>query len=137
MKRMLMTAAMLAGGILLLAGCPGKNSEAKLESRKLELKARIKEYTDCFFWRDFEKAANYIVPEKRGEFFNFADRLKKGFTMEDFLVKVVEVNEAGDQAGVIVRRSYILGSSVTVQEEDFTQQWVLRDGVWYLSGPPY
>lgn len=121
--------------LILVFGCGDR--EVNVATRQLELMERAKEYNDCFFWRDFDKASLYVLPEAKPDFLAFAHGLRHGFTLEGFTIKDIQMSPTGERAAVVIMRSFIMTPSVTLQSEEFTQEWVLWNGGWYLSGPPY
>ncbi len=125
------TAVMLA----LVLACA--NKESMLMNRKQDLVETVKSYNEHLGWRDFESASTYVIQEQRPDFLRWAAPLKRGFTLESFTVIKVELSPSEERAAVVVERSYILAPSVTLRSEKFTQEWVQREGDWYLAGPPY
>ncbi len=126
--------AVLAG-VLLGAGCPDKKKD--VYERKQTLREAINDYNECFFWRDFDKASRYVVPAKRGDFLAATEQLRRGYTLDDFRIMSIKMGPSGEMALVDVKRSYIMSPSVTLQRSTFSQKWVLKEGAWFLSGPPY
>jgi len=127
--------AILILAVFLLAGCPDKNT--RLQNSRQDLMERVNEYNELFQWRDFDKAKGYVVQEERARFIAFTRPLEHGFSMENFTVDSVEVAPSGERATVVVTRSFVMMPSVILQTQDFTQEWVRIDGVWYLAGPPF
>lgn len=134
MKRIGMVMVILALA-LGLAGCP--DTKAKVAQRQIDLGERAKQYNECFFWRDYERASWFVVPDQRAAFQAFAEQRRQGYTLESFIVKAVALSAAGDQAAVTVQRSFVQSPSITLQSEVFNQRWVLVQGDWYLAGPPF
>jgi len=136
MKRWSMTMALAAAGLFLLSGCPDlmKRDPVKLRA---ELAERVQAYNECFRWREFEKAAQYVVPEKRGDFLTAMETLRTGFSLDGFQVREIVVGPSGEEAVVKVRRTFVRAPSVDLQSVELTQKWVLRDGVWFLESGPY
>ncbi|MFO8056542.1 MAG: hypothetical protein R6V10_04535 [bacterium] len=125
--------AFLAG--LFLAGCPNKQKE--LFERKQTLREAVKGYNECFFWRDFDKASRYVLPEKRNDFLAATEELRRGYTLDDYRIMKIKLGPSGEMALVDVKRKYIKAPSVTLQDETISQKWVMKQSAWYLSGPPY
>lgn len=125
----------LALPLIMTAGCPDKNANPR--ARQAELRERVDQYYESFSWREFDRAMYLVVPERRSEFMAFSQPLKRGFTLEDYAIMEILLSPSQERATVVVRRSYVMYPSVTLKTEEITQEWVTRDGEWYLSGPPF
>lgn len=134
-KMNLLLLLLLLASLLPLSACPDKKSD--LETARLELEQRVYAYFDCFFWRDFEKAATFVVPEKRAEFRAMTEPMRHGFTQERALITELRVGPELDEAVVVVNRDCVRSPSVTLQTETLKQKWVQRNGSWLLAGAPY
>ena len=134
MTRLFFCAVLIAVASLTF-GC--KESEFLKASKKADLTERVEQYHDRFRWRDFETASMMVVPSMRGDFMVYADTIRRGYAIENYAVKSINVSDSGDQAAVSVRRSFIESTSVVLQTQDLIQQWIYKEGGWYLAGPPY
>jgi|GEM_PF-3963735 len=137
MKERIVKTLVLAvlAGVLWGAGCPDKKKD--MFEKKQNLREAIEGYNECFFWRDFDRAAHYVVQEKRGEFLAATEDLRRGYTLDDFRIMSIRLGPSGEMAMVDVKRKFIMSPSVTLQEKTFKQKWVMKQDAWYLSGPPY
>jgi len=117
---------------------PCEDGDAYREaSRQADLRKRVNQYHDRFSWRDFDAASLYVSKEMRLDFMNYADGLRRGYTVEAVTIRDIKVSESSKQAAVMVRRSFIKSPSVILQTSDITQEWAFKNGGWYLTGPPY
>ena len=121
--------------LILVFGCADR--EAKIARSKIQLIEQVDQYHDSFFWHDYNRASLFVAPEMRSDFLDFSKDLRRGFTLEEFTIKEVQMSPTGERAAVVVERSCATAPSVTLQSQELTQEWVLRDGAWYLAGPPY
>ena len=123
-------------GLMLTIGCADK--ETKLAARQSELAQRVENYHESIFWRDYETASLLVVKKGRAGFNAHAEKLRRGYTLQEFFVKEIQISPSDDRAAVVVSRSFVRSASVTLQYEEVIQEWELAsDGAWYLSGPPY
>jgi len=122
-------------GFVMAAGCPDK--QTRTANRRDDLLRCVQDYNEHLSWREFDKAAAYVTSQKRSHFLSWSEPLKRGFTLESFYIKDVEISPSQERAAVVVIRSYIISPSITLTTEEFAQEWIVKDGAWYLSGPPY
>jgi hypothetical protein len=134
MERILL--AVVVAALALGATCE-KDTGRMLANREKDLRVRVEKYHDAFMWRDYKAASELVAPKGRGDFLTYTERLKRGYAVEGFTVKDIKVSPTGEQAAVVVRRSYINPPSITLQSEDLTQEWVYLQASWFLAGPPY
>jgi hypothetical protein len=135
MKRIIET-AFAAALVLALTGCA--DHQVRLESKEQALRERVDKYHELITLRDFDSAASLVSKEARGDFRGYAAAMSRGYMLDSYSIIRLEMNQGGDQAAVVVSRSFIMPATVTLQTKEFTQQWVLGDdGAWYLAGPPY
>lgn len=125
----------LMAAAVLLAGCP--TEQEKLGTRKSQLGFRVQQYQECFYWKEFDRASLFVAPDKRQDFVAFAEKYRQGYTLNDFKVKDIQISPSGDQAAVIISRSYVLVNSVNLQSEEINQPWVRIKSEWFVAGPPY
>ena len=112
-------------------------SAMKLRSRQNDLDDRVTKYHDLFRWRDYEGASQLVQPSVRRDFMAAAEALRQDLNVTDYKVNRITLAESGREATVIVTRSFFKMPSVTVQQQELRQRWLLVQGDWYLAGPPY
>ncbi len=101
------------------------------------LDERIDSYHKAYQWRQYQKASYYVIPHMRNDFTTTMDQFVDTLNMDSYRIGVIEENEEGDEATVTAHRSYFIVPSITLQHDTLKQTWVLIEGEWYLSGPPY
>jgi hypothetical protein len=126
----------IAFSLFLMSGC--QKPEAGLAASRSKLDQRVNSYHESIFWRDYETASLLVAKRARAGFNAHAENLRRGYTLQEFFVKEIQISPSGDRAAVVVSRSFVRSASVTLQYEEVVQEWTLGgDGLWYLSGPPY
>lgn len=119
--------------ILSLYGCPGP--EAKLEASQKKLVQRVTLYHECLSWREFDRARLLVAPDKRLDFAAWAQRMEQGYTLDEWVLRDVQIKEEG--ADILLQRRFLVSTSVMLQTENILQKWSLIDKTWYLAGPPF
>ncbi len=135
-RKYFLTAIVLAA-LALTVGCPKKKPKNGSEDNKLDLESKVKIYNEGFFWRDYETISLMVLPSRRRDFLNYCEELGRGYTQDEFKIMEIQMNPTKDKAVVVVKRKFIMPPSVILQTKEITQEWVLYEGEWYLSGPPY
>ncbi|OGP60227.1 MAG: hypothetical protein A2V67_18715 [Deltaproteobacteria bacterium RBG_13_61_14] len=120
--------------VLVLSAC-ASNRYLALQGQSLE--ERVNKYNDLYRWREYDSAANYLLPSVRRDFLAVIDSYRHDLNVEDYVIKDIHLDEEGRNATVVVARSFFKMPSVSLQQEEITQHWVRAVGEWYLSGPPY
>lgn len=119
---------------LVLSAC-ASNRYLALQGQSLE--ERVNKFNDLYRWREYDTAANYLLPSLRQDFLAVTESFRQDLNVEDYVVKDIRLDEEGRSAKVVVSRSFFKMPSVSLQQEEITQHWVRAAGEWYLSGPPY
>ena len=109
----------------------------KLRSQQNNLDERVTNYHDSYRWRDYESAGELVQPSVRRDFMAAAEALRNDLNVTDYQIKRISLAESGREATVVVTRSFFKMPSVSVQQQELRQHWILVQGNWYLAGPPY
>lgn len=120
--------SLLAGGLLLSAGCASMKVQDQLE----KLKEAVEGYNQAFRWKNYERAAQYLPVEHRGAFVAAYDDDEKSLQMEDYNVSRVDLISE-EAATVSVRVRFLLLPSVVVENRTLTQHWQKIEGAWILE----
>jgi len=118
---------------LLAPACGGMN----LHSQPKNLDECVTKYHDSFRWRDYEGASELVQPSLRRDFLAATEVGARDLNVTDYKIDRINPAESGREATVVVTRSFFKMPSVTLQQQELRQRWILLQGHWYLAGPPY
>jgi len=128
--------AVLFSVIVALSGCGGKKLKNPFEDKD-DLPTRIKKYNESFMWHQSIVGEMMVVPSQRGNYNIYVKELGEGYSLDEFFIIGVEISPSGEKAAVVVQRKFVRSSSITLETEQVTQEWVEIDGDWYLAGSPF
>jgi len=123
--------------LVLIAASGCLTPEARLAASENRLLKRITQYHEALTWRDYEQAAALVAPARRMDFLSRAQKLQRGYTLDSYSVRDLQVDADGRSAKAVLHRTFILAPSVILQAEDIVQPWAQINDVWFLSGPPF
>jgi hypothetical protein len=122
--------------LVMVTGCA--DHVGKLSGNEPALRKRVDQYHELISLRDYDGASRMVRREYRNDFMSYAQKMQRGYTLESYSIVKVEMNPAGNQAAVVVSRSFIAPATVTLQTQDFVMHWELGpDGDWVVASPPY
>ncbi|HUT51780.1 MAG TPA: hypothetical protein VM658_00170 [bacterium] len=123
--------------LIMAVGC-ADHAGRGVKGKEPALRERVDMYHELITLRDYDAASLLIKREYRNDFVSYAQRMQRGYTLESYSIVKVEMNPAGNQAAVVVSRSFVAPASVTLQTQDFVMHWELGpDGGWMIASPPY
>ena len=122
--------ALAAGFILSACGLRLWMEQGKLDERLIK-------YHDLYRWRNYEAASSYLLPAVRKDFLAAAEAQHGDLNVAEYEIQHVAIGPSGREATVLVSRSFFKMPSATLQQQNLEQRWLLVQGDWYLSGPPY
>jgi hypothetical protein len=123
--------------LVLIAASGCLTPEAKLAASENRLLKRVTQYHEALTWRDYDQAAALVAPARRMDFLSHAQKLQRGYTLDSYSVRDLQLDADGRSAKAILHRTFILAPSVILQTEDIVQPWALVKDEWFLSGPPF
>ncbi len=101
--------------------------------REVALNEQQKHYSSLIRWSAFNKAVQYVQPERRDEFLKVAPPLKE-FRFTDYESQPIEIDESGECTVEVTYYGYRMDSPFEVEVRE-TQHWK-RNGisnVWHVS----
>jgi hypothetical protein len=119
-----------------VAGCGEMKGNNPFENRD-ELPTRVEKYNEFFQWHQEDVGQLMVLPSQRGQYNIYVKELGEGYSLDEFFIVDIEISPSGEKAAVVVQRKFVKSSSVTLETEQVTQEWVKKDGDWYLAGPPF
>ena len=95
------------------------------------------QYLDAVRWQTYEDARLFIAPQALPAFDEFIKKNSGKLSITDYKMTDIQISPDGLKATIKVKRSYYIFPSVSQKDEEMIQTWVLINGRWFLSGPPF
>ena len=124
----------IGSGLFILLALGACDKMRHLDPQYETLDERIYSYHEAFQWREYKKAAEYVMSYKRGEFLTVVNDFRDKLTVDSFRIESVELNDQGDEAQVahapvvapLLRDPYLILGGV-LRHEDIPKEDSIRD----------
>lgn len=121
--------------VLLVLTLSGACAHTKKTADVETLRPTVESFHQRVRWKDYRKAARYIVPERRQHFERVLREREdeRDLDITEYEIEGVEMEDEGQRAIVTSTFRWTRLPSVSVQKATVTSEFVFRDGAWLME----
>lgn len=115
--------------LLIFTGCYARNP---LNDKGVLLNVTASNYYNLIMWKHYDRASVFIAPDKRDEYKKFVLDYQEKLNITSYKIEESLYESEMDEGLVKVRFNYYKYPSVSEKTALLEDEWVLREGKWYV-----